>query len=222
MPTRTLNFHGIGTPGPGIELAERPYWISAEMFESVIPAMAEWQIARPLHITFDDGNRSDLEIAAPLLARHGLRAHVFVLTGRIGRPGYLDVVDIRTLADMGFVIGSHGVDHVNWTEQDDAALERELAGSKSELGAVLGRPVTEAAIPFGSYDKRVLAALRRAGYTAAWTSDGGEMDPAAFLRPRLSIRSGMSLEDVRAAMLDPIALPRRVRRKLAMARKRLL
>ena len=220
-PVRTLNFHGIGTPGPGIDASEVPYWIDIAFFDALVDELARPEFGRTW-ITFDDGNLSDLSIAAPRLAARGLAARVFVLTGRIGTPGYLDEPDIRELVRMGFVIGSHGQDHLNWASLAGDPLRRETADSRAQLEALLGKPVTEAAIPFGSYNRAVLSALRSAGYTVAWTSDGGDMNPSAFLRPRLSVRSGMTVDSVRHALLGPISPARRLRRALAMARKRFL
>ena len=53
--------------------------------------------------------------------------------------------------------------HRPWRELGDSALHEELVDAKRILEDVVGRPVTEAACPFGSYDRRVLrrAAQRR-------------------------------------------------------------
>ncbi|MHA6262890.1 polysaccharide deacetylase family protein [Arenibacterium sp. CAU 1754] len=218
---RTINFHGIGTPGADIPPDERPYWIEPAFFEQIIDLIADAVIRNEIAITFDDGNLSDLEIAAPILQRRKLPARFFVLTGRLEKSGYLTRDDANTLRDMGFKIGSHGENHVNWAKLSDKDLERETWGSKERLEFVLGAHVREAAIPFGSYNRRVLTALKRAGYTVAWTSDGGPMNPNRFLRPRMSVRNDMSIEDVRRALFDPISKARTLRRSLAMARKRL-
>ena len=57
---------------------------------------------------------------------------------------------------------------------------------------------------------------------AAWTSDGGDMKTEAFLRPRRSIREGMGIAEVRAILTAPEPALRRLRRRAAMLRKRLL
>lgn len=220
-PVRTLNFHGIGTPGPDIDGSERPYWISTAFFRELADLLASPE-ARHILITFDDGNLSDLEIAAPILAEKGLHARIFVLTGRLQSAGYLAPGHLRELQQMGFTIGSHGVDHVNWAEQSPQDLTHETAQSRAQLQDITSTEVDEAAIPFGSYNKSVLKAIKAAGYSVAWTSDGGNTNPAAFLRPRLSVRSDMTLRSVKSALLGPIPPLRQLRRTLAMARKRLM
>ena len=215
-----LNFHGIGEPGRTLEPGEAPYWLSATQFENVLDRVAAAHDSSAFVITFDDGNLSDHDIALPTLAEHGLQARFFVLTGRIGQPGALDIGHIQTLQQAGMVIGSHGIDHVAWPTLDDAALERELRDSRARLEDICGRPVTEAGVPFGRYDARVLRALRAAGYSTAWTSDGGTMRRNAFLRPRTSLRGDMTDAMMTTLLQGRMPPLRRLRRALGMARRR--
>jgi hypothetical protein len=52
---------------------------------------------------------------------------------------------------------------------------------------MVGRPVTEAAIPFCLYDRRVLRHVRSAGYRRVYTCDGGWARSSAWLQPRTQI-----------------------------------
>lgn len=215
-----LNFHGIGRPARTLEPGEAPYWISAERFGAILDRVATLPDPDRIHITFDDGNASDHDIALPALVARGLRADVFVLTGRIGQPGSLDQAQIRALIAAGFGIGSHGIAHRDWRRIAPDELRHELVASKAALDAICGEPVTEAAIPFGSYNGRVLDAIRAAGYACAWTSDRGGMDPGAFLRPRTSIRNDQTDADIAAILAGQMALKARLRRAIGMARRR--
>ena len=155
-----------------------------DRFEAMLDQLSDLsQVA----ITFDDGNTSDIEIAYPALRDRGLRASFFILAGRLGTPGSLGVDDIRQLVRDGMTIGSHGRRHCDWTTIDQATLEDEVAGTRRELESVIGAPVTGAACPFGAYDRRVLRALRDAGYREVYTSDGGPAKPEAWLRPRNTV-----------------------------------
>src|SRR5208283_1089765 len=112
-----LSFHGIGVPPVGIPAEERPFWMAEGAFVSFIANARSRASALGvgLHATFDDGNRSDLEIAAPVLVKYGVSGSFFPCTGRLTMSGYLSEEDVRRLFKMGFEIGSHGVDHVHWT-----------------------------------------------------------------------------------------------------------
>lgn len=211
-------FHGIGAPGRTLEPGEASYWIGVERFEALLDAIAA--DAGRYRITFDDGNLSDHAIALPRLLARGLRADFFVLTGRIGQPGSLGPREIAELLAAGMGIGSHGVAHRDWRRLDATALRAELEESQAVLERLCGRPVTAAGIPFGGWNARVLRALRRAGYESAWSSDGGQMRPGAFLRPRRSVRADMDETELRDLLAGRLGPARALRRGLGMVLRR--
>ena len=85
---------------------------------------------------------------------------------------------------MGFEIGTHGIDHVYWTRLDRGALDAEITGSKRVLEGILATKIQTVAIPFGNYNRSVLAALKVAGYTKVYTSDPGFAYPGQWQIPR--------------------------------------
>jgi len=215
-------FHGIGEPSRTLEPGEAPYWITVAAFDALLDRIKAHPEPDRFRLSFDDGNLSDHDIALPRLIARGLRADFFVLSGRIGQPGSLDAARIIALQAAGMTIGSHGIAHRNWSRLDAATLTAEVTQSRAVLQTLCGQPVDTVGIPFGGYDAKVLAALRRAGYRAAYSSDRGWMDPDAFLRPRISVTGAMDEAAVKALLegrLTPLA---RLRRGLAMARKRLI
>lgn len=216
-----LIFHGIGTPARTLEPGEAPYWISKDHYTSVLDQICALSDSSKIRISFDDGNRSDLEIGLPLLLERDLQADFFILTGRIGKPGSLDVDDILTLQAAGMQIGSHGINHLKWSSLTPEGLHSEVEESRQMLEAVCAKPMHSAAIPFGAYNAGVLRALRAAGYTSVYSSDGGTMKPDAFLRPRSSVRTGMSTSETRDILAGKISLRRQIRRSIGIARKHL-
>jgi peptidoglycan/xylan/chitin deacetylase (PgdA/CDA1 family) len=186
-----VTFHGIGAPPDHVPAEERPYWMSETHFRKFIAGVQEAASNADIRIvaTFDDGNRSDIDIAAPILVDHGLRGIFFPCSGRIGRQGYLTADDIRALNAEGFEIGSHGVDHVPWRGLDADALIHEVAESKAAVEEVIGRDITSAALPFGAYDAATLWALRENGYRTVYSSDPGISPTGAWFRRRWSYHS---------------------------------
>jgi peptidoglycan/xylan/chitin deacetylase (PgdA/CDA1 family) len=150
-----------------------------------------------LLLTFDDGGISNRALAAQLLGARGLRAHFFVCSGLVGRPGFLGPQDLRALAAAGHAIGSHGCSHVALTELSAQALRTELVRSKAELEQLLGRPCTEISLPYGARSERVLSAAREAGYETVFTSalPTGGRGPVVG---RYSVRAGWSPALLRA------------------------
>lgn len=213
MPERpgcvNLTFHGIGPLPVGIDSIEAPVWVSEEIFGSVLDLVAA---RRDVNLSFDDGNRSDLEIALPALRDRGLSATFFIVAGRLGDPRYLSATDVRTLSAEGMEIGCHGMHHRSWRGLTTAQFEEELSDARDQIEEAAGARITAAAIPFGRYDRRVLRALREHRYEAAYTSDGGPAQPGSWLQPRTSLRATDGLTDVSRIVSGEEALLARLRR----------
>jgi len=124
-------------------------------------------------ITFDDGLTSDLHVTAPLLEKLAIRGSFYVCPGLWGRQHasingdagrLLDRDGAAELSERGMELGSHAMTHSDLRKLDDAALEDELAESKSAIEDLTGRPCRVIAYPFGLHDERVESAAVRAGY----------------------------------------------------------
>jgi peptidoglycan/xylan/chitin deacetylase (PgdA/CDA1 family) len=212
-----LTVHGIGPADRPVEEAERGTWVSVAQFEQVLDAVAGLDDVR---ITFDDGNASDVEIALPRLLERGLTAEFFPLAGLLGEPGRVDAAGVKELVAAGMTIGSHGWAHRDWRRISDATAEQEFTDAHRALAEVAGQPIAHVAVPFGSYDRRVLGYLRAAGVRRVYTSDGGRARPDAWLQARTSLREDTDAAWIRR-VLDPAPpLKARARRHAAQAVKR--
>ena len=144
-------------------------------------------------LTFDDGYADFLTDAVPLLLRHGHRATVFVLPGRLGgsnawdpdgpRKPLLTADGIRAVASAGMEIGSHGLVHTDLTSAGDTRLAAEAAGSRSLLARLTGRPPAGFCYPYGAVDSRAVHAVRSAGYAYACAVAPGAL-AGPFALPR--------------------------------------
>jgi peptidoglycan/xylan/chitin deacetylase (PgdA/CDA1 family) len=158
---------------------------------------------RNVRLSFDDGNASDAAIALPALQERGLTADFFPLADRLGTPGNLDDDTLQALATAGMTIGTHGAAHRPWTKVAASEQDRELQDARTRISEAIGRPVETAACPFGAYDRKVLQALRAAGYTTVFTSDARPAHSGKWLQPRYSVEADDTPESVRARMLTP-------------------
>ena len=170
----------------------------AALFSSLMGATSAGTDAKTLTpaLTFDDGYRSDCEVALPILQRHGLKAHFFITAGWTGeRAAYMDHSQLRTLAAAGQRIGAHGWSHTLLTHCSDAELDRELRGAREALENEIGLPVTTMSLPGGRGDARVLRACTAAGYMQVFTSVPRAEDVSAhpFTVGRLNVRGGAAL-----------------------------
>lgn len=156
-----INFHGIGTP-VGVPEDEEPFWCPSGEWPGFADALeeADGLPGVELVVTFDDGNLSDISDAMPALRTRGLKATFFICAGRLGASGYVGEGEVQELLGEGMGIGSHGWDHVDLRPLSQDALRRETEDARSRLAEVTGTGVEDFALPFGSYDRRVLAALK--------------------------------------------------------------
>ena len=215
-----LNFHGIGTPKRPLEPGEDRYWVTPDFFQQTLELAAQCSDRVETHVTFDDGNLSDLEIAAPLLAKQGKSATFFVLSSRIGTEGSLSAAHLRELLAMGHKIGSHGADHVDWRALDAKGRVREWETARDAISDAAGIIIDEAAIPFGRYRAPVLRGLKTRGYTRVYSSDGGDWKQGDTPVPRTSPRADMTIADIENVLLGRDSFKTRTRRRLAMLAKR--
>jgi peptidoglycan/xylan/chitin deacetylase (PgdA/CDA1 family) len=188
--TLYLTLHGLGHPGLGVDAGAARYWLPTESFERLLAVVPEIEAREGIRIalTFDDACRSDLEVAAPRLARAGRSALFLVPTGLMGAPGHLAPAEVRRLSELGMAIGSHGHAHIDWTGAGDAVLADEASGSRRRLEDLLGRPVVDLSFPFGMFDRRCIHFARAAGFRRLFTSSGGFATASEGLVARVSLR----------------------------------
>lgn len=191
-----LNFHGIGAPVRPYEDGEESVWISKAQFIFILDQIEH--SSREIGVTFDDGNASDFYFAVPELRARSIKAKFFVVVDRIDQEGFLTTEQIKQIdSDPLFSIGSHGMRHKPWRHMVDAEIDFELNESRDVLSRICGRPITEAGLPFGQYNRKVLSKLVESGYTKVFSSDGVERLRINNPIPRLSVRNSRS----------PVSLP---------------
>lgn len=132
-------------------------------------------------LTFDDGYHHLMDILPRLMEVFGIRPVVFVPTDYIGRENswdyssvfrtdrHLSEPEIRRLADMGAVIGSHGHRHCDLTSMTARALETELRESRFRLEDIVGGRISLISYPFGRVSERVLDMAKQVGYRVGYT-----------------------------------------------------
>ena len=189
MKELILNFHGVGAMPDWVGPQEAAVWWDENSFLTALDdvSAAASMFAHRIALTFDDGNASDAEIALPALVKRSLTATFFVCAGRIGSPNYLASADIAKLLQGGMTIGSHGMNHINWRRASDRELEYETEGARKRLEDICGQRIDVVAIPFGSYDRRVIAQLRRSQWRCVYSSDGGFARSSAWFKPRQTL-----------------------------------
>jgi len=155
-------------------------------------------------LTFDDGYRSFVQYARPILKDYGFGATLFVYSDFIGGGSALSWQDLKTLTEQGFDVQAHSKSHQNLRRKEgesEAAyakrLEAELAFPATLFKKHLGRSSDVLAYPFGEMDDELLPYVGKYGYSAAFTVR--RQSNPAFVSPlkisRSQIYSDMTAKD---------------------------
>jgi peptidoglycan/xylan/chitin deacetylase (PgdA/CDA1 family) len=132
--------------------------------------------ADALVLTFDDGYAALERHAFPVLADHGLRALVFVITDYVGRENSWDVRygwrrfahlswdQLARWRERGIEVHSHGATHARLPWLSDGEIADELGRSREAIRHRLGGAPTALSYPFGAVDARVRRLALDAGY----------------------------------------------------------
>ncbi|NJO05454.1 MAG: polysaccharide deacetylase family protein [Chloroflexaceae bacterium] len=155
---------------------------------------------RPVVLTFDDGYMDAYTAALPLLQQYGFVATFNIVSGFVGRPGYMGTAELLALRDAGMELAAHSATHPDLTLLDESTARAEIGEPKRTLEALLGVPVTSFCYPAGKFDARTVALVQAAGYTNATTTlqHGDYRNP--YTLPRLRITGGITLDGFAALM----------------------
>jgi peptidoglycan/xylan/chitin deacetylase (PgdA/CDA1 family) len=162
-------------------------------------------VHKPTIVYFDDGFRSVLSEAEPLLRKYGAQPVVFVTTGipdaspdvHAGEgwtsaaelmQEYLSWDELRELQARGAVIGAHGRTHRRLTQCSPKELERELLEPRERIAKELGREPDIIAYPHGRVNGNVADAVARAGYRFGISSLEGTNTRAFLVRKPYLLR----------------------------------
>src|SRR5437868_4266107 len=161
-------------------------------------------------ITFDDGYKSQYEVAWPILKKYGYPFTMFIYTegvrgGSLGGGGAITWEQLADMRDNGVDIEAHSATHQDMREghtitlvgpggkktrtkltgpQYEEWVRNEVVGCKELLEQRLGIKVNCFAVPFGNYNEHVKEMARNAGYEAMFTVYG---QPITFTSPMESL-----------------------------------
>ncbi len=227
---RIVNYHG--TPLTEADLFEKQLRRYREIFVPATRAdlatlldCEPWSHEKPgLIITFDDGLRSNFDVAAPLLERYGFSGWFFIPTNFIEalpenqaafaehhRIVFSEMPSDRRLAmswdearalTRKHHVGCHTATHHRMVETTSAdQLGAEIIGSKQKLEARLGEPVDSFCWVGGeenTYSSAAAAHVRAAGYKYGFMTNCAVVRPntSCYQLQRTNIEAGWSLEVV--------------------------
>jgi len=146
--------------------------------------------AKSAVLTFDDGWKSQHEVAWPILKKFNYPVTLFIYTEGI-KPGHFSGGEsmswdqLAEMRDAGIDIQGHTATHQDLRRPYDKVakkklsppeyeqwLENEVAGSKQMIEQKLGVKVNCFAVPYGFYNEHIKDVAMKAGYEAIFTVYG--------------------------------------------------
>jgi peptidoglycan/xylan/chitin deacetylase (PgdA/CDA1 family) len=128
---------------------------------------------KPIVITFDDGYVDNYINAYPILKEFNFKATIFMVSGCINSPSYLNENQLRELEQNNIDIESHSANHVRMNELNYEEQKNELSVSKSVLEKVLKKEIKYFAYPYGRFTATTEKLLQETGYMLAVTTVEG-------------------------------------------------
>ncbi|WP_342508638.1 polysaccharide deacetylase family protein [Sporosarcina sp. FSL K6-2383] len=158
-------------------------------------------------ITFDDGYKSTIDLAYPILKTHGFKATSFVITSRINRLNTISEIDMIQTQDVySYQNHTHGFHMFNSLSnksmlelESQSTILNDLEQANNAIEEILGynHRVTTLAYPYGKRSPQAILALRSAGMTSGYTIDEGNVfqGDSLFELKRQRIHSSTTLKD---------------------------
>jgi len=137
-------------------------------------------------ITFDDGFKSVLKNALPVLKKFNFPATLFVnvyfIEGKLPRGKYwsewetLNWDGVRELHDAGFSIGAHGLTHRRLTGLSEHEIRNEVGMSGEMIGKNINSEIRSFSYPHGAFNKKTRKILEKENFICSCSSIEGAND----------------------------------------------
>jgi peptidoglycan/xylan/chitin deacetylase (PgdA/CDA1 family) len=146
---------------------------------------------RPIVLSFDDGYRSHVTAALPILAAQRWPGVLNLDLSNLAPSWGVGAAGVRKLIAAGWAIDAHSLTHADLASSSGAALTREVSGSRREIQRLFGVLPRFFCYPAGRYDAEAIAAVKAAGYEGATTTEFGLARPdAPFALARIRVARG--------------------------------
>jgi peptidoglycan/xylan/chitin deacetylase (PgdA/CDA1 family) len=89
-----------------------------------------------------------------------MAATAYIVSGDIDKPGIVTKEQLKEMANYGFEIGSHTINHPHLPLLSDTDLDNELRQSRDQISSYVDLPVDAFASPFGEYNSNVLTHIK--------------------------------------------------------------
>ena len=147
---------------------------------------------RPIVLTFDDGYRSDYEVAFPILQAHDFRAVHFLYVKKLSHANSLTRQELAELLTRGHEVGNHTYNHIEIHTVSQERLIQETQQAKDALEERLDIEIVSFCYPVGRYNSEAVGAVEESGHKIAVTTEYGYASPEQGLLTLKRVRINRS------------------------------
>jgi peptidoglycan/xylan/chitin deacetylase (PgdA/CDA1 family) len=183
-----------------LDSAQKRGFMFGRMKECVDEFENDENVADRLTVSFDDGYDDTYRFFREILEPRKIPVTVFVTVGFMGKkavwdykpnpPAHISKEQLKQMLATGLVeIGGHSMTHAVLTRIDDNSLEHEVADCRKILEDKFSVDVRYFSYPFGRFDRRVIDAVKKAGYQAGFCGVPKELpeQDKLFAIPRIPL-----------------------------------
>jgi peptidoglycan/xylan/chitin deacetylase (PgdA/CDA1 family) len=219
-----LMYHYISEPPSGADIYRVDLSVTPDRFEShlryltqngyhivtlddLLYALAQGRSlpAKPVILTFDDGYEDNYRNAFPLLQKHGMVGHFFIITDFVNeeRDGYMTWAQIEAMSAAGQRFGSHSRDHPDLNGKSFDYLVWQALGGTEAIEEHLGYHPRWVSYPSGSYDQHTIDVFKSADYWGGLSTRQGSTHTIdkIFELKRVRVRGSTSAEGLGALLM---------------------
>lgn len=168
-------------------------------------------------ISFDDGYSSLYDESASILNEKNINPIVYLNTdwiaendsnrrnsvaqlGHYPNEKFLTWKEVQELSDLGWEIGSHGANHLDFTQCEPNLVKDELKKSKFDIEKRLNKTCDHFSYPWGKHTLMVKTVVKELGYKYAVGGCHAPINNQSnpFALPRINISKNYSFQDFKA------------------------
>ncbi|NQW00761.1 MAG: polysaccharide deacetylase family protein [Rhodospirillales bacterium] len=166
---------------------------------------------RTVGITIDDAYRSIYTHAWPRLKAANLPFTVFVSTAQLdhGSSQNLSWDQVREMRDSGVTVGHHSVSHLHMPKAAADEIDKEILVATNRFRSELGAVPHLFAYPYGETSLAIKAAIKEAGFLAAFGQHSGVADGQGdvLYLPRFGLNERFGGIDRFRLIVNALSLP---------------
>ena len=223
-----LLYHGVDT-----NCSQNKYTLDTEVFEqqlrwlknqgysTILPSEIKKQEfnynpAKTVILTFDDGNLNNYTIVYPLLKKYGYTGVFFIVTSMIDHRKIISAEQLKEMAVNGMEIGSHTISHPFLDTLGENEIVRQLKQSKQKLETITGADVISLAPPGGWFNTKTIINARQQGYEFIFSCEIGlnDLTQKPFVYKRIEVLRNMSLAKFKDLLIPSRAFGYKIKQSL--------